>query len=68
MTFLKELMIIIILKREQSYAKIIDTNLKKIDDFSLSQKIGLVCKSIKSYQKYYEIFSSIYLLAQVLTL
>ncbi len=42
MTFLKEL--IIILRKEQSYAKIIDIKLKKVRDFPLSQNVDLVDK------------------------
>ncbi len=41
-TFLKELMIMMILRGRWLYAK--DINLKKVNDFSLSQKTGLVCR------------------------
>ncbi len=40
-TFLKEL--IIILKRRRSYAKGRYKS-KKVDNFSLSQKVGLICR------------------------
>ncbi len=41
-TFLKEL--IIILRRGQLRAKVIDIKLKNIENFSPSQNVGLVCR------------------------
>ena len=41
-TFLKKL--IIILKKGQSYAKVINIKHQKVKDFSLSQNVGLVCR------------------------
>ncbi len=55
-----------ILREEWLHTRIINIYLKKVNKFSLSQKIGLVCRYTKSYQKYYAIFSSIYVPNQVM--
>lgn len=65
-TFFKSL--INIFRRRWSCAKVINIKFKKIDNFSQGQKIGFICRLIKSNQKYYGIFSTIYLSAQVLVL
>ncbi len=41
-TFLKELIIMIILRGGRLSIK--DIILKKVDDFSINQKIGLICR------------------------
>lgn len=44
MTFLIELMMMIILIGGQSHAKVKNINFTMIDNFSISQKIDIVCK------------------------